>query len=65
MGEILASHQAQRLVLNCTTFSWQLVTCCMPEGLVLQLILFILFINHLSNGAEVHTQEVQTGESGW
>lgn len=52
------AHQGQRVVINCTKFSWQLGTCCMPEGLILELTWFILFIHNFSNGAEMHTQEV-------
>ena len=66
--EYWLAYKVQTIVVNCAKFNCQLVTCCMPEGSILELILFNFFITNLNNGTEMHTQEVneqyQIGESG-
>lgn len=63
VGEVLASSSGSK---GCgQLYKVQLATGYLLHAWgILELILFILFINNLSNGAEVHAQEVQTGEAG-
>jgi len=46
------NSQAQEVVISSTKLSWRPVTACIPQGLILGLILFNVFINSLDNGVD-------------